>query len=92
MQNIHVLCTWLLPWWHRKALTQWHSLVFIGTWNIRLNFLASEVFDRQRECRLYTAGCVNKMAVSVTGPRAVNELGTWLCTCQYDNFIGLFLN
>ena len=27
------------------------------------------------ECRLYTAGCGNKMAVSVTGPRAVNELG-----------------
>ena len=29
----------------------------------------------QRECRFYTAGCGNKMAVSVTGPRAVNELG-----------------
>ena len=29
----------------------------------------------QRECRFYTAGCVNKMVVSVTGPRAVNELG-----------------
>ena len=28
-----------------------------------------------RECRFYTAGCGNKMAVSVTGPRAVNELG-----------------
>ena len=27
------------------------------------------------ECRFYTAGCGNKMAVSVTGPRAVNELG-----------------
>ena len=38
----------------------WHSLEFSG---------------RQRECRFYTAGCVNKMAVSVTGPRAVNELG-----------------
>ena len=25
--------------------------------------------------RVYTAGCVNKMAVSVTGPHAVNELG-----------------
>ena len=25
--------------------------------------------------RFYTAGCVNKMAVSVTGPRALNELG-----------------
>ena len=32
-------------------------------------------FGRQRECRFYTAGCVTKMAVSVTGPRAVNELG-----------------
>ena len=37
--------------------------------------MASEFFGRQRECRFYTAGCVNKMAVSVTGPRAVNELG-----------------
>ena len=37
--------------------------------------MASELFGRQRECRLYTAGCGNKMAVSVTGPRAVNELG-----------------
>ena len=27
------------------------------------------------ECRFYTAGCGNKMAVSVTGLRAVNELG-----------------
>ena len=52
-----------------------NGLVFIGTWNIRLNFLVSEFFGRQRECRFYTAGCVNKMAVSVTGPRAVNELG-----------------
>ena len=34
-----------------------------------------EFFGRQRECRFYTAGCGNKMAVSVTGPRAVNELG-----------------
>ena len=34
-----------------------------------------EFFCRQRECRFYTAGCGNKMAVSVTGPRAVNELG-----------------
>ena len=25
--------------------------------------------------RFYTAGCGNKMAGSVTGPRAVNELG-----------------
>ena len=37
--------------------------------------MASEFFDRQRECRFYTAGCGNIMAVSVTGPRAVNELG-----------------
>ena len=35
--------------------------------------MASEFFGRQRECRFYTAGCGNKMAV--TGPRAVNELG-----------------
>ena len=37
--------------------------------------MASEFFGRQRDCRFYTAGCGNKMAVSVTGPRAVNELG-----------------
>ena len=37
--------------------------------------MASNFFNRQRECRFYTAGCGNKMAVSVTGPRAVNELG-----------------
>ena len=37
--------------------------------------MASEFFGRQRECRFYTAGYANKMAVSVTGPRAVNELG-----------------
>ena len=37
--------------------------------------MASEFFGRQRECRLYTAGCGNKMAVSVSGPRSVNELG-----------------
>ena len=37
--------------------------------------MASEFFGRQRECRFYTAGCGNKMVVSVTGPRAVNELG-----------------
>ena len=36
--------------------------------------MASEFSGRQRECRVYTAGCVNKMVVSVTGPRAVNEL------------------
>ena len=37
--------------------------------------MASEFFGRQRECRFSTAGCGNKMAVSVTGPRAVNGLG-----------------
>ena len=37
--------------------------------------MASEFFGRQRECRFYTAGCGNKMVVSMTGPRAVNELG-----------------
>ena len=37
--------------------------------------MASEFFCKQREGRLNTAGCVNKMAVSVTGPRAVKELG-----------------
>ena len=37
--------------------------------------MASEFFGRQRECRFYTAGCGNKMAISVTGRRAVNELG-----------------
>ena len=37
--------------------------------------MASEFFGRQRECRFYTADCGNKMEVSATGPRAVNELG-----------------
>ena len=37
--------------------------------------MTSEFFGRQRECRFYTAGCGNKMAVSVNGPRAVNESG-----------------
>ena len=37
--------------------------------------MASEFFGRQRERRFYTAGCGNKMVVSVTGPRAANELG-----------------
>ena len=37
--------------------------------------MASEFFVRQREGRFYTAGCGNKMAVIVTGPRAENELG-----------------
>ena len=38
--------------------------------------MASEFFGRQCECRFYTVGCGNEMAVSVTGPRAVNELGS----------------
>ena len=42
---------------------------------MRLNFMASEFFGRQRECRFYTADCGNKMAVSATDPRAANELG-----------------
>ena len=33
--------------------------------------MASKFFGNQRACRIYTAGCVNKMEVSVTGPRAV---------------------
>ena len=37
--------------------------------------MASDFFGRQRKCRFYTAGCENKMVVSVTEPRAVNELG-----------------
>ena len=37
--------------------------------------MAFKCFGRQRECRFHTAGFGNKMAVSVTGPRAVNELG-----------------
>ena len=37
--------------------------------------MASEFFGRWRECRFYTAGFGNKMAVSVTGPRAVTDLG-----------------
>ena len=37
--------------------------------------MAFKFFVNQRACRFYTAGCVNKMEVSVTGPRAVNELG-----------------
>ena len=37
--------------------------------------MASKFFGRQLEYRFYTAACGNKMAVSVTGPRAVNELG-----------------
>ena len=52
--------------------------------------MASEFFGRQ--CRFYTAGCGNKMAVSVTGPRAVNELGRPvipgnLRLCLRENFV-----
>ena len=35
--------------------------------------MASEFFGRRRMCRFYTAGCGNKMVVSVTGPRAVRR-------------------
>ena len=34
----------------------WRWPFFIGTWNIRLNFMASEFFGRRRECRFHTAG------------------------------------
>ena len=53
--------------------------------------MASEFFGRQRECRLYTAGCGNKMAVSVTGPRAVSELGGPVIpgTHTYDKKVSL---
>ena len=37
--------------------------------------MASEFFGMRREWRFYTAARGNKMAVSVTGPRAGNELG-----------------
>ena len=49
--------------------------------------MASEFFGRQRECRFYTVCCGNKMAVSVTGPRAVNELGGPVIpgTCYADS-------
>ena len=46
--------------------------------------MASEFFGRQRECRFYPAGCGNKMAVSVTGPRAVNELGGPVIPGNYE--------
>ena len=52
--------------------------------------MASEFFGRQRECRFYTAGCGNKMVVSVTGPRAVNELGGPVIPGIYD--IGIQMN
>ena len=47
-------------------------------WNNRLNFMASEFFGQQRGCRFYTAGCGNKMAVSVTGPKA-KKMCIWHC-------------
>ena len=53
-----------------KVHACWKWPIFRGTWNIRLNFIASEFFGRQSECRFYTTGCGNKMAVSVTGPTA----------------------
>ena len=50
--------------------------------------MVSEFFGRWRECRFYTAGCGNKMAVSVTGPRAVNELGGPVIPGRYwDGFL-----
>ena len=42
--------------------------------------MASEFFGRQREYRFYTAVCGKKMAVSVSGPRAVNEAQTYRVT------------
>ena len=47
-----------------------NGLVSVGTWYFRLNFIASECFGRQRGCRFYTAGCGNKVAVSVIRPMA----------------------
>ena len=49
--------------------------------------MASQFFGRQRECRFYTAGCENKMAVSVTGPRAVNKLGGPVIPGSHDSVI-----
>ena len=46
--------------------------------------MASKFFVNQRACRFYTAGCVNKMEVSVTGPRAVNELGCPVIPGKFD--------
>ena len=48
-----------------------NGLIFKGTLNIPLNVMATELFGRRRECRFYTAGCGNKMAVRVTGPTAI---------------------
>ena len=56
-----------------KSTPAENGLVFVGTRNIRVNFMASEFFGRRRMCRSYTAGCGNKMVVSVTGPRAVRR-------------------
>ena len=84
----------MLPWWHRKALTQWPPFLNVialirskvyACWKwprfhrhlkYSSQFHGIRLFGRQRECRLYTAGCGNKMAISLTGPRAVNELGS----------------
>ena len=83
----------LLPWWHRKALTQWppflnvivliRSKVYVcWKWlsfhrhlKYSSQFLGIHFFGNQRDSCFYTAGCVSRMAVSVTGPRTVNELG-----------------
>ena len=48
--------------------------------------MASEFLVGSAQCRFYTAGCGNKMAVSVTGPRAVNELGGPVIPGNY-NFV-----
>ena len=48
--------------------------------------MASDFFGRQRECRLYTAGCGNKMAVSVTGPRAVMSQAAQSYRADNDNY------
>ena len=52
--------------------------------------MACEFFGRQRGCRFYTAGCGNKMAVIVTGPRAVNELGGPVIPGIYCHVLSLF--
>ena len=107
-----IQCSFLmlpLPWWHRKALTQWPPFLNVivpirsqiySCWKwpsshrhlkYSSQFLGIRVYyGRQCECRFYTAGCVNKMVVSVTGPRAVNELGGPSHT-GYLNLIGFLL-
>ena len=53
--------------------------------------MTSEFFGRQRECGFYMAGCGNKMAVTVTGPRAVNELGGPVIPGKATHISGRFL-